>query len=447
MEPHLHFLTGEDGERVTYGVLGTGPALVYVPPWGASNIDLDFKQPAGRAFFERLAERRTVVYVVRRSVGHADGEPPDVSLSVQVQDVCSVADRLDLDTCDVWAADDGCAIGVAFAAARAPMVRHIVLWSAYARAGGSEHRVVKSLVEMAHGNWALMRRTFADVNFPTGPDELRRWFADYHRASYSPGVTASFLAYSADADMRPHAGQIDVPVLFLHRRGDNNIALRAGKSAASLFKRATLMVLEGDIHIPFFGDTSYLSAVEAFLDDLPMNTATQREPAPAARSSVRTVLFTDLVGHTEMMQRLGDARGREVLREHERITRETLLAHNGIEIKTDGDSFMVSFASVASAVECAIALQRAFAAREGEPLNVRIGLNAGEPIEDEGDLYGATVILAARIKEKAGAGEILIPETVRGLLSGKGFVFADRGEFVPKGFEDGVRLFEVRWRD
>ena len=108
---------------------------------------------------------------------------------------------------------------------------------------------------------------------------------------------------------------------------------------------------------------------------------------------------------------------------------------------------MVSFGSVTSAVDCAIALQRAFAARnEGadEPLHVRMGLNAGEPIEEDGDLFGATVILASRIAAKAGAGEILVPDTVRGLLSGKGFVFGDRGEFVPKGFDEGVRLWDVR---
>ena len=112
-----------------------------------------------------------------------------------------------------------------------------------------------------------------------------------------------------------------------------------------------------------------------------------------------------------------------------------------------GDGFMASFASVTSAVDCAIALQLAFAAREGEPLQVRVGLNAGEPIEEDGDLFGATVILASRIAAKAGAGEILVPDTVRGLLSGKGFVFGDRGEFVPKGFDEGVRLWDVRWQE
>jgi class 3 adenylate cyclase len=151
-----------------------------------------------------------------------------------------------------------------------------------------------------------------------------------------------------------------------------------------------------------------------------------------------------------MMSRLGDARGRDVLREHERITRETLAAHGGAEVKTMGDGFMASFGSVTSAVECAVALQRAFAAHTDsmpEPLHVRVGLNAGEPIEEDGDLFGATVILASRIAAKAGAGEILVPETVRGLLSGKGFVFGDRGEFVPKGFDEGVRVWEVRWQE
>src|SRR3990172_8203981 len=69
---------------------------------------------------------------------------------------------------------------------------------------------------------------------------------------------------------------------------------------------------------------------------------------------------TDIVGHTEMMRRLGDERGREVLREHERITRETLKANGGTEVKTMGDGFMASFGSVVKAVECAIGLQRAF---------------------------------------------------------------------------------------
>jgi class 3 adenylate cyclase len=177
--------------------------------------------------------------------------------------------------------------------------------------------------------------------------------------------------------------------------------------------------------------------------------------APTGSGRVTTVLFTDLVGHTEMMQRLGDDKGRDVLREHERITRELLKEYGGAEVKTMGDGFMASFGSVTRAMDCAIALQRAFAAwgqegaggraggHAGPPLQVRVGMNAGEPIEEDGDLFGSTVILAAQ----AGAGEILIPEPLRHLLSGKSYVYADRGEVLPKGFDEAVRLYEVRWQE
>jgi class 3 adenylate cyclase len=167
-------------------------------------------------------------------------------------------------------------------------------------------------------------------------------------------------------------------------------------------------------------------------------------------SAFRAVLFTDLVGHTDMMTRLGDAKGREILREHERITREVLAANGGTEVKTMGDGFMASFGSVTKAVNCAVSLQRAFSEHTDiadEPLHVRVGLNAGEPIEEDGDLFGSTVILASRIAAKARGGEILVANAVRELCSGKGFLFSDRGEFVPKGFEDAVRLYDVRWRD
>jgi adenylate cyclase len=102
------------------------------------------------------------------------------------------------------------------------------------------------------------------------------------------------------------------------------------------------------------------------------------------------------------------------------------------------------------AMDCAIALQRAFAGQSDsmpEQLQIRVGLNAGEPIDEDGDLFGSTVIMASRVCAHAGGGEILIPEPVRHLLSGKTYEYADRGEVMLKGFEDAVRLFEVRWRE
>ncbi len=111
---------------------------------------------------------------------------------------------------------------------------------------------------------------------------------------------------------------------------------------------------------------------------------------------------------------------------------------------------MASFSSATKAVECAIAMQRAFAQHNEsveEPIPVRVGLNAGEPIVEEEDLFGTAVNEAARIIATAQGGEILVADVVRQLTKGKDFLFADRGETSLRGFEDPVRLFEVRWRE
>ena len=199
--------------------------------------------------------------------------------------------------------------------------------------------------------------------------------------------------------------------------------------------------------------------VEDFLGvnpDAPAPSPSDALPSRGRKASAsRTIIYTDIEGNTDMLQRLGDDAWRAVLRDHERITRELLRAHGGTEVKTMGDGFMASFDSSTNAVECAIDLQRSFAARNEsatEPLLVRVGLNAGEPIEEDDpdgrvDLFGTAVTLAARIMGQGAGGEILVSELVRGLVAGKGFLFADRGEFVAKGFEEPVRVYKVRWRE
>jgi len=170
----------------------------------------------------------------------------------------------------------------------------------------------------------------------------------------------------------------------------------------------------------------------------------------AAPEGTVTILFTDMEGSTALAQCLGDKAYHAVLAEHNRILREQVARHGGHEVKSMGDGFMLAFASAARALKCAIAMQQAFAQHNEsaeESIRVRIGLNAGEPIAEEEDLFGTAVIAAARIAAKAQGGEILASDVVRQLVAGKGFLLADRGDVALRGFQDPVRLYEVRWRE
>ena len=186
----------------------------------------------------------------------------------------------------------------------------------------------------------------------------------------------------------------------------------------------------------------YLAELELFVR--PARTSSGR-PMDLDPSPFRTILFTDLESHTQLMSRLGDDRGREVLREHERRTREALRANGGSEVKSMGDGFMASFGSAQRALECARAIQTAFDDPvAGEALKVRIGVNAGEPVAEDDDLFGTSVIAAARIASKATGGQVLVADVVRQLVAGKGFLVHDTGEHDLKGLEEPVRLWELR---
>jgi adenylate cyclase len=243
--------------------------------------------------------------------------------------------------------------------------------------------------------------------------------------------------------------QVKSPTLVLHRRQFPLLDVEVARRLASGIPNARLALLEGESAAPWAGDEEAVaSAIDQFLDE-GEQTATAAEAPPVG--TVHTILFTDMESSTTLRQRLGDAKAQELVRIHNTIVRDALKGHGGSEIKHTGDGIMASFPGASGALECAVAIQRGVAAHVEQhpqtPLRVYIGLNAGEPISEDSDLFGTSVDLARRICDHAEPGEILASNVVRELAAGKGFLFADRGQVALRGFEDPVRLYEVRWRE
>jgi adenylate cyclase len=139
----------------------------------------------------------------------------------------------------------------------------------------------------------------------------------------------------------------------------------------------------------------------------------------------------------------------ELLRRHDAMIRAALTAHEGLEVKHTGDGIMASFASVRDALAAAVDIQRAFAEHNSaEPLGrmaVRVGISAGEPVAEDGDLFGAAVQLAARLCAHATPSSIIVAGVVADLAIGKGFRFGPRDEAALRGFPQPVPLCEVLW--
>jgi len=172
--------------------------------------------------------------------------------------------------------------------------------------------------------------------------------------------------------------------------------------------------------------------------------------ADARDPGIRTILFTDVVNSTTLTQSLGDEAALAILGMHDTIVRDALSALGGREVKHTGDGIMASFVSAAGAVRCAIQIQRELEkhaqANPERPLKVRVGAAAGEPVEQNNDLFGSTVQLAARLCAHAQPEQILVSNAIPDLCIGKGLSFEEVGEVALKGFGAPVRAHAAAWK-
>jgi len=174
-------------------------------------------------------------------------------------------------------------------------------------------------------------------------------------------------------------------------------------------------------------------------------------PADTVRSvdGLLALLVTDVEQFTAIVERLGDVGARNLMRAHNRLLRSCLSAHAGSEIMHTGDGVIAAFRSVARALSCAIQIQReleAFSASSrADPLRVRMGVHAGEPLAEEGRLFGICVNTAVRVCSSAAASRVLVTDVVCQLAAGQPFAFAPLGVVALHGIEQPMQLSELLW--
>jgi class 3 adenylate cyclase len=440
-DPRIRYCRTRDGVSVAFWSIGQGDPIIDAghPP---THCEMEWRIAPIRAWYERFAARHQFVRFDTRGTGLSAREVDAYSLDTMVSDLEAVADALALDRFTLIGGMNSGVAAIAYAARHPDRVARLLLWCAYAR--GREFfddpgtRVMR---DMADRDWHMFTETASRSRFGWTADALARDYASLWRAAITPRVQGMLMDALRDVDVMPLLPEVRAPALVLQRedRGPE-IARRIADGIAG----ATSVVFPGVSAAPYLEDVDRVwSIIAPFIGD--------EVPAAArGRGSIHTILFTDMERNTELLQRLGDERWRALLREHERITRSRLAAHGGTEIKTTGDGFMVSFASAADALECALGLQRAFAARNAgaeQTILVRCGLNAGEPIAEDDDLFGTAVTVAARIMSEATGGEVLVSDVVRQLAAGKRFAFEDAGIRRLRGFDEPVQVWAVRRED
>ena len=448
MNPPIRFVTTADGVRIASAIHGDGRPLVFVRGW-ISHLELMWDDPAIRSYFEALSRKFRVLRFDMRGNGLSDRDVPEVDLAAMVADIEAVMDEYVVAPAVMYAQCWGGPAAITYAAENPDRVSHLILDGTYADGDRittpeRRERIVGTLRDLPEAGLLLMAHyTQPNLNKP------RFGQIDQSGTCVHPAMAAQLYGAGFTWDVTDLLSKLTMPVLVMHRRNTQAIPMRLGREIASSVPGARFVALNGTAHNPWEEEPeAALGALGEFLG----TPLLQREGPADVRHGVDegllTILYTDMQDSTRITHAIGDERAHSLRREHDAIIREALRAHAGKEVKHTGDGVMATFTSAARAVQCSIAIQRALALRNDlgeQPLHVRIGLNAGEPIAEGGDFFGTAVIAASRVMDKADGDEILASNVVRELCAGKGFTFTDRGMTELKGFDEPMRLFEIGW--
>ena len=419
---------------IAYQVMGDGPVDLVLVPGVISNIEFFHETPGYTAFLRRLSTFARVITFDKRGQGLSDRVSGAPSLEQRMDDVRAVMDAAGSKRAVLMGFSEGCAMSALFAATYPERASKLLLFGGFARSTVDPDFEAKATERLkAWGTGEIMKLAWPSLLAkPQGIDVL----AKIERLSASPGAIKAFTLLNAKIDVQPILGSIRIPTLILHRTGDLQVPLAAGRALASQIPAAKFIEYPGEDHVFWSGD------VEAFLGDIEEFVTGSRDRLSIEIERVlATVLFTDIVDSTRRAADMGDHAWRGLLDNHDRVAQQTVEKFRGQLIKSTGDGILATFDGPGRAVRCALAFSAA-AGQIGLPL--RAGLHTGEIELRNRDVGGIAVHAAARVMAQAGANEVLVSRVVTDLVAGAGLKFAERGSHDLKGIPGKWDLFAAQ---
>lgn len=423
---------------LAYQITGEGPIdLVFVPGW-ISNIEMAWELPEFARFLGRLGSFARLIWFDKRGTGLSDRVAGPVTLEARSDDIRAVMDAAGSDQAALVGWYEGGAIAASFAATYPERVRALVIGSFTARAAhdvgepwGIDPGMMTVITERVEDAWGTA--AIAELVSPStiGDARFLAFWRRYERASASPNAAGIMIRWNLAIDVRAALPAISSPTLVIHRKDIRLVPATAVRHVAGQIPGSRYLELSGQDMFPFVGDSeAVLDAIQEFVTGAP-------PPADADRV-LATCLFTDVVGSTRTLGRIGDRAWSDLLQSHRQAVRHSLERFGGREVDTAGDGLFAVFDGPARALRCAAEL-RDRAAEIG--LELRLGLHTGEVRSHGQEVIGMAVHVAARVAALAAPSQILVTSTVKDLVLGSGIDFAEHRTTALKGVPGSWQLY------
>jgi pimeloyl-ACP methyl ester carboxylesterase/DNA-binding CsgD family transcriptional regulator len=428
---------------IAYQTVGQGELdIVFVPCW-ISHLERLWREPRFTQFIDRLSTFGRVILFDKRGTGMSDPAPASrfPSLEERMEDLLAVLDAAGSASTVLLGSEIGGKLATLFAATYPERVAALVTFGASSRGtwapdypwapAAEEHE--RRLVRMQQ-EWGGPFMVEAYAPSLAHDPAFCRWWAECLRSGASPATAVAAERLSADTDIRHALPQINVPTLVLHRTGDQLVDIAAGRYMAERIPAAQFVELVGSDHLPFTGDQdSLFHALEGFLAE---NTTLTSRP----ERTIATVAVIDVLAIAEAENRLGEQRWNDVSVAYRRLVRDEVVRSRGQAFDLTVGGAVATFDGPARAVQFATSVAAGMK-RVGQ--RARIGLHTGEVEIGKDSVGGKTVHLATRIAAQAKPGEVIVSETVAGLVAGSGISFTPVGVGESLALPADFRLFRV----
>jgi class 3 adenylate cyclase len=429
-------------DRIAYEVVGTGSVDLVLSAGSFGSFDTDWEDPLAELFLRRLASFVRLIRFDRRGTGGSDPLPLDAlpPWETFVEELEAVMAEVGSERAALMATYDAGPMGMLFAASKPEHTVALILVNTSCKYISSEDYPIGVPPEAADElsrtmgeRWGSDKHVELQVPSRAGDARFRAWYAKKTRAIAGPAAAEAYFRSMFVADARSLLPAIHVPTLVLHRTGYRFMPIAHGLYLAEHIAGARMVELEGsDGPLYWEHADDALDAVQEFLTGV--------VPSPPSDRVLATVLYTDIVDSTGMLDRMGDARWRELLDVHDDIAARLVSANGGRLIKSTGDGVLATFDGPGRAIRFASGFAKQLAP---VGLVIRAGIHTGEVELRGDDVGGIAVHLAARIMAAARDGEILVSRTVRDLVVGSDLTFEDRGTHDLKGIEGDWDLLAV----
>jgi class 3 adenylate cyclase len=437
MESRVRYAPNGD-INIAYFVSGEGPRDIVFIQGSITNLGVLLEDPAYHGFCERLSAFSRLILFDKRGMGLSERVEAG-TMEDRMDDVRAVLDAAGSRRAVIMGVSEGGLLAELFAASHPDRTEALLLVGAETReennaewrwGDGTRAEFEEGMADWS--KWGEGRGIWTVAPSLNGDERARAWWGRLQLQAGNPRTIEAHQRVAFGTDTRPILPTINVPTLVIHRTDDAGVNVNQGRYIAAHIPGATYVELPGVDHLPWVNGDDILAEIEEFLTGV--------RPTAEPDRVLATVMFSDIVGSTEMASELGDKRWASLLGAHNTAIRRELERHRGVEIDTAGDGFLASFDGPARAIRCAIAMHRAV---EPLDLHLRIGMHTGEAERIGTKLGGIAIHIGARVAALAGPGEVFVSSTVRDLVAGSGITFEDRGLYVLKGIPGDWRIFAV----